>query len=108
MSNERPDPITMPHSGPFNAIIAKTWIGSRTADDAEYAPADQVSYDVIVNFPDGPIVFEKQVPNHRRPILGVDIEPARPNDECVACLRGPLVRFFIIEGIPTQDCTNAG
>lgn len=98
-TTSNPEPL----GGVYPAVVARVFGLAQGETDAL---ASNITYDVWVNFPDGPELFERVVPRHRRPSSVLRIEPAQPNDECVFVLRGGKAGFIIFEGLSAGDeCT---
>jgi hypothetical protein len=103
---ERDDnPELFSYSGTYAAIVVDVRGDTFEENGFVIGMARDISYDVVVNFPDGAKVFEQQVPNHRRPSEQTFIIAALPNDECMAVIRGNTVRFIIHESVYSEACT---
>jgi hypothetical protein len=104
--SERDESIEkLSYHGTYAAIIVNVRGDTFTDSGFVVGMARDISYDVVVNFPDGPMMFEQQVPTHRRPSEQTLIIAAVPDDECIAVLRGNDVRFIIHESVFSEACT---
>lgn len=67
---------------------------------------DNISYTVRVYFAHNARLIPGIKPHHRRPseFGGLEIASARPGDAVIPQVHGQVLRFVIIEGVPSSEC----
>jgi hypothetical protein len=98
-------PELFSYSGTYAAIVVNVRGDTFMDSGFRVGMARDISYDVVVNFPDGPKFYQQQIPHHRRPAEQSLIIAALPDDECIAVMRGNNVRFIIHESVFSEACT---